>query len=55
MVDVRNQLGVEVEWPLTIRLMMALAKELHPDIRQTYVAFSLPFFFEVRFLPNCSG
>ncbi|KAG8953844.1 hypothetical protein FRC04_001474 [Tulasnella sp. 424] len=41
-----ENLGVEVEWPLTIRLMMALAKELHPDIRQTYVAFSLPFFFE---------
>lgn len=45
-----HQLGSDVEWPLTTRLMAALGKELHADIRQTFVAFSLPYFFEVRFL-----
>ncbi|KAG8996876.1 hypothetical protein FRB90_012614, partial [Tulasnella sp. 427] len=41
-----ENLGSEVEWPTTIRLMTALIKELNPEIRQTFLAYSLPFFFE---------
>ncbi|KAG8919843.1 hypothetical protein FRC01_001070 [Tulasnella sp. 417] len=44
--EIIENLGPDVEWPLTIRLMTALGKELQADFRQTFVAFSLPFFFE---------